>query len=181
MIDEQLQAKLVELGAKEFTKHDGANALHAIETIERIVGTELPVSLVKILLKFPNCVCFENGAIFEPQSSTQRIGGNDCKSLDFLYGRSSDDWVGILETTLSYRRHDFFPAGFITIGDAGGGNQICLEVKSGKICYWRHDVGSDVNECLVPIAENFATFFSSLRPEEPTLYSDEDLGTFTWL
>ena len=113
---------------------------------------QLPPELLSLLEKIGGPVVFEQGANFIPCSPSGRENSNGHLSLDVLYGLTGG--VDGLATRHSMTRHDL-PSNVTPIGEAPGGGQICLELGSGKIAFWKHDVSQD--EAVTEIAKDMVS------------------------
>lgn len=153
----------------------GARCLDPVKELaetEQLLGISLPYGLRSLLLKYGGALVFGNGARFIPDQRSGREGADGFLSLVSLYGLG-DDENGLRAIYRVYEA-EVSPK-IIMIGDASGGDQICIEKNSGEIFYWRHDV--DANDvALTLIAGNFQEFAERLLPDSSDLQNCSDLG-----
>lgn len=152
------------LGATTYSSSKAENH-HSLLSAEKELGIKFPKLLSKLFEKYNDAISFENGAIFKPRQLSGLEGKDGFLSLDFIYGLGANENLGLIENNSSLSKHDFFPDSLITIGDAGGGNQICFDKKTSKIVFWKHDVGSDPSNSVSEIARNFTNFLNLLKPD----------------
>ena len=65
---------------------------------------------------------------------------------------------------------DQIPTGFLPFAEAAGGNQICIDIKTGAILFWDHESEPNAQE-LFFIAKSISDFLKILR-ESPSSESD---------
>lgn len=146
------------LGARALKNSQDAGA--AIREFERRMGFQLPAELFLLLAEVEGAVVFDRGAWFVPLVFSGRESGNGRLSLEVLYGGARGP-NGLAER-YDMLKHEL-PAGIFSIGEAPGGDQICLEKKSQKVLFWKHDVSPD--KAITEIASDVASFFEALEPE----------------
>ena len=127
-----------------------------LEFVERALGSRLPDGLRILLLKFVDPIIFDADVSFRPAERSRWEDTNGLLSLEILYGLTDDDW-SLIKMNDTYRGR--IPSEFIAIGDAGGGNQICLDTATGRVLFWDHEARSGG---LSTIAESFDEFSSAL-------------------
>lgn len=150
---------LKQLQARVLNESGSPQTLSEVETTLSFSFTGY---LREVLKKYEGPVVFDNGAKFKPNEKTPVDDELGYQSIEVLYGLSSGD-NGILEKYKMYK--DQIPDGFISIGEAPGGNQICIEIQSLKVFFWHHESIAD-SESLYEIASNFDEFFSRLEPDD---------------
>ena len=132
---------------------------------ESQTGIRLPYELSSLLEEIGGTVIFDHGAKFIPSSPSGRENEGGYLSLDVLYGFSTGlDGLAERHTMTE----DDLPPKVIPIGEAPGGDQICLDLESGIILFWKHDV--EQSEAITAIASDITEFFASLEP-----YADREL------
>jgi hypothetical protein len=148
------------LGAKAFGKVSN-QPQSDLEATERELSVSLPGELREVLVSFGAAVVFEKGAMFKPNQPTSMEDSEGLLSLDVLYGVASGDH-GLRKQNATFR--DQIGPALVAIGDAGGGDQVCLEKTSGRILFWYHEANTD-EESLFEIAPDFVSFMQRLEPE----------------
>lgn len=138
------------------------NPTAALAETERALDLALPGALRDLLSAYGGALLFDNGARFRPDHPSGREGRDGCLSLVSLYGPGDDD-NGLRAMNRNYERQ--VPPMMAVIGDAPGGDQVCLERSSGQIYLWLHDAEDD-EASLSPVAPGFEEFVSRLHPEE---------------
>ena len=138
----------------------GGGAADAISKLEKKAGMLLPTELTSLLKEIRNAVVFDSGAKFVPSNSTGRENAEGYLSVEVIYGGQSSS-NGLDERNLVLK--DKMPPGLIAIGEAPGGDQICLEKGSSKVFFWKHDV--ETGESVTEIASNMASFLNALEPD----------------
>jgi len=160
MTPEAIKSKMVELGAEVL---DGIadNPRFKLDDIKNKLSYLPSPTHETILLGWPGTIVFNQGAIFKPKENSPVDPESGFQRLESLYGLA-DDKGNILRKNKML--HDQIPDRYIAIGDAPGGNEICVDRETRKIVFWYHEA-SDENESLFEIANSFDEFFNSLRPD----------------
>ncbi|QDU95706.1 SMI1/KNR4 family protein [Lignipirellula cremea] len=165
--------KLSHLGAKLFGEK-AKDLEAAIQSVEQILP--MSDSFRELLLAFGGAIWFDNGARFRPQSPNPQTDEDGYNSLDVLYG------LGDGEDSIEQRIEQYdgeLPESFVAIGEAPGGNQICVG-GDGVVYFWDHE--SLRNDQTWPIAGSVDEFIAMLEidDEEPG-DSDGVIESEAWL
>ena len=56
------------------------------------------------------------------------------------------------------------PRGSLPVADAEGGNLVLLDLESGAVMFWDHELEDDLDEAVNEIAPDFAVFLRGLKP-----------------
>ena len=132
----------------------------SISEFEQKIGVSFPVELLSLLNDIGDAVVFDRGAKFVPLEYSGREDTDGYLSIEVLYGGISG--VNGLCDRYSMLK-DQIPLGLIAIGEAPGGDQICLEQASLKVIFWKHDV--EAGRSVTEIAKSITSFFESLEPD----------------
>ncbi|WP_457242435.1 SMI1/KNR4 family protein [Pseudomonas chlororaphis] len=62
---------------------------------------------------------------------------------------------------------------FYTFGESGGGDQFCVNKKTGEVYYWYHEAKDDASSLFL-IAPSFIDFFEHLVPDNDENDSKDD-------
>lgn len=156
-----VQSNLASLKAIPWTPPGGAQP-ERIEDIEARWGVTLPGGLKALLQAQPLPIAFDAMIRFVPAAANPWAGRDGKLGLDLLYGAVGGDYGlnRINETFL-----DNIPGHCFVIGASGGGNQICLDRKTGALLFWDHEALTDA-ESLFRIADGFDAFVALLEAEE---------------
>ena len=162
MISETVKSKMADLGAKILNGIANNPRSKFEEMKNELSYSPSPVHKT-ILLDWPGTIVFGRGAIFKPAESSPVDPESGFQSLEVLYGLA-DDQNNIIRKNRVF--HDqVSDSRYIAIGDAPGGNQICVDRKTGKVLFWYHEAPDEDNS-LFEIAQSFEEFFKSLQPDE---------------
>ncbi|WP_082741946.1 SMI1/KNR4 family protein [Burkholderia sp. MSMB1072] len=164
--------KLSQLGATPIDAPENRKA-QLLATVESEVGP-LPDDYRKMLLYFGGDIEFKSFIKFRSDEPSPWAAKDGTDSVEMLYGLSSKYGSSILEMFDTYKGR--IPADWIPIGEAPGGNQVCLKVRpSGgdqSIGFWDHE--SEVGPGLPPssdgltiITNSLQDFINRLTPEDP--------------
>lgn len=153
--------------AIEIIKPNSRVGLADIQAFEVLFGEKLPEDYKSFLCKF-------NGG--KPESNEFDISG---------MGRSGgvSNFFGLLESRrpgdLLYEQQplrDRVPAKYLVIGNAAGGNSICVSLRQdtfGQVFFWDHELEADEGEPpsfdnLFKIGDSFVVFFEGLKKFNPS-------------
>jgi hypothetical protein len=128
---------------------------------------QIPDLLRDLLIHFRTAVIFDEQVKFKPNSRSGVEDADGYLSLEILYGPSADT-NSIRGRVSTYE--GLMPPGIVPIGEAPGGDQICLETRTGRILLWLHEARSEPEVCS-EIAESFEQFVAKLqvlRKSEPS-------------
>jgi len=156
-------ANLEKLGAQIY----GATSMNPqqdIETLEKKFGVSLPLEFSEIFCHFGGAITFEKGAKFKPDEKTPWDDENGYQSLEIIYG------IGESKNSIAFQQshyQDQLPERVLVIGEAPGGNQICLGF-GGEVFFWNHE--KDFKHGHYLIASSFSKFLHMLEP------GDEEIG-----
>ncbi len=140
------------------------------EQIRSELSISLPNEYVSVLKFYSGSIVFDNGAAFKPKQKTPVDSSNNFQSLEVLYGLSGDS--NLIKINKMYK--DQIPAGFITIGEAVGGNQICISINGGGIYFWFHEAKYS-DESLFLVSNSLDDFINSLMVDDPQLECTRDI------
>lgn len=140
------------------------NTAASIANFESRIGAKIPTELASILIEIGNAVLFDNGAKFIPSNPCGREDANGYLSVEVFYGGATGPNGLEYENT---RLEGQMPPDLIAIGEAAGGDQICLSKISPKLFFWKHDVEFDTSTS--EIADDITTFLDTLKPENNTI------------
>ncbi|MBK1790876.1 SMI1/KNR4 family protein [Persicirhabdus sediminis] len=134
-----------------------------VDAFQNQYNIQLPASLLFALKEIGSAVMCSK--IFKPIQSTGLTGDDAYLDiLSFYCGalKGSDSLGGANKTFAGRMSPDL-----VVIADASGGDQICIDVKTSKVYYWRHDAcEGELSEIL--IADSFDAFIDRLEtPVEP--------------
>ncbi len=145
------------LGAKLFGKKtsDVDAALTAVEPL-------FPLSprFREILVEFGGAVVFDNGAKYKPDEATPFTKVDGYNSLEMLYGLGSEK-NSITKALLRHKRE--LPLHFVPIGEAPGGNLLCVNAAGG-VFLWDHE--SERGDGVWQVAASLDHFLEGLEPDE---------------
>ncbi|WP_175830539.1 SMI1/KNR4 family protein [Burkholderia cepacia] len=163
--------KLSQLGATP-NKLSSETKMRLLASVEAEVGP-LPDDYRNLLLHFGGDIEFNSLIKFRSDEPSPWVAQDGTDSLELLYGLSSKYGSTILERVETYKGR--IPADWIPIGEAPGGNQVCLRIHpSGvrSVEFWDHE--SEVGPGLPPrgtgltkITDTLQEFVSRLTPEDP--------------
>lgn len=171
--------KLSRLGA---TPADVSGELTAarLKSLEAATGV-LPEDYTNLLLHFGGDIEFSAIVAYRPDVPSPWTSDDGRDTLEMLYGLESKYGLSVLEMYNRYRTR--IPTGWIPIGAAPGGNQICLYIRdraSAHVGFWDH--GSEVAPGLSPrsdgltsIAVSLQNFVDRLTPEKPSTNVPDDV------
>ena len=129
--------------------------------VEQELSWTIPDQLATLLVQVNGCaVVFEHGAEFIPDEKTGLEDKSGRLSLDSLHGLS-DTVHGLRAKNTMYLEQ--IPAELRVIGDASGGDQVCLDTNSGCVVYWWHEGPLEKNTFC--IADNLTKFLEKLSPD----------------
>jgi hypothetical protein len=167
--------KFVELGARPFGAERSADALGELARVEQQLGVKLPQDYRDYLIAYAAPILFEHGAKFRPDERTPLADHAGFQSLEILYGPVAGE-QGLVHKNQQYREQ---LAEHITIGEAPGGNQICLS-RSGAIYFWHHEAAEGT--AFYRIAPSFGDFVARLVADEGEIGSTEGvIESESWL
>lgn len=136
----------------------------AIRTVARTTpqclpnGQTLDLHLMEIINDFGGAITFNRGAKLEILHHTKRKKF----VIDLIYGTNSDD------SNVYYKAEMYehqLPPEFYAFGEASGGDQFCLNSKSGNVFYWFHD-SIDEGDAMVCLDCNLMQFINKLSPDD---------------
>ena len=139
----------------------------AIKSVEQI----LPVSdsYRELLLAFGGAVVFDKGAKFTPDEQSPLNDKDGYQSLEVLFGLGNGK--GSIEQKAKQYAGEL-PASFVPIGDASGGNLICVD-GNGVVHLWDHE--SQRNEGTWRIATSMDELLRRLEPDDSEIGSAEGI------
>jgi hypothetical protein len=133
----------------------------ALDLLQQFLGFKLPNEYIEFLRFSGGARIYQN--TYSPINQEERV------SIDCLYGLNQTDhnYDFVYHLKLYAAR---IPSHFITIGDDGGGNQICLGVKGpdrNKVYLWDHEFEADdgetpTKENMTLITHSFTDFINNL-------------------
>ncbi|MFV8847337.1 SMI1/KNR4 family protein [Serratia fonticola] len=140
-----------------------------------------PKKYLKLLKKYTGGIFFENGAKYAIDTNIPNISLGYIDVI-FLYGISDDD------NGLAYRINMYssnIPSEYYPLGESSGGDQVCINKKTGEIFFWWHEAQTD-SESLYFLSSNIESFIDGLTPiegseEEPDNIIDKVDTSKTWL
>lgn len=141
----------------------------------------LPKKYLRLLKKYNGGVFFENGAKYAISNNIPNISLGYIDVI-FLYGLSDDD-NGLLYRINMYASN--IPSEYYPLGESSGGDQICINKKTGEIYFWWHEAPTDP-ESLYFLSKNIESFIDGLTPieggeEGPDNIIDKVDTSKTWL
>ncbi|OXJ32039.1 hypothetical protein CFB82_21560 [Burkholderia sp. HI2714] len=146
---------------------------HLLADLEAQVGP-LPDDYRNLLHHFGGDIEFTSFIKFRTDEPSPWAAEDGTDALEILYGLVSKYGLSMLQMFETYKGR--IPAGWIPIGEAPGGNQICLRIDtsddSQSVGFWDHE--SEVGPGLMPsgsgltkIAGSIGDFVSRLTREGP--------------
>ncbi|WP_175816942.1 SMI1/KNR4 family protein [Burkholderia diffusa] len=164
--------KLSQLGAIP-NELSSERKMQLLASLEAEVGP-LPDDYRNLLLHFGGDVEFNSLIKFRSDEPSPWAADDGTDSLELLYGLSSKYGSAMLERFETYKGR--IPADWIPIGEAPGGNQVCLRISplggAHSVEFWDHE--SEVGPGLPPhgtgltrITDTLQDFVSRLTPEDP--------------
>ena len=127
-------------------KDPSLTSMADIKNFERNLGKLLPENYKEFLLNY-------NGA--KPESNTFKIGiDNDC---------GVDRFIPISKIIDEAKNIDHAYTSQIPIAWAEGGNYILLDLETGKISFWDHEIP----EGQVELAPDINSFIDQIEPFDP--------------
>ena len=155
---------------------------------EIVIAAKLPQSYTEFIKYYQSTIVFELDVCFHPLNATPWDKKDGTQDLELLYGIiHSDQNLHNAYKTYATR----MPSSIIPIGEASGGNLICLDVSNEHNCqvyFWDHE-----NECLITgsnktdynnlylIAETFPDFLSRLQTKVGNTDKSGDGIVGVWL
>ena len=151
-----LDEKLKQLGASLF----GQRAENE-EVAQKPPATpfKIPKLLHEVIASIGGPVFFDNGAIFKPSESCPLCDSDGYLRLGLIFGFGSGKH-GIQHQRERYEGE--IPESLLPIGDAPGGNLICINSEH-QVYLWDHE--SDRDEEVYLVASSMESFFDSLEPD----------------
>lgn len=140
-----------------------------IAQLEKELNFSFSGSFREILVNFGGAVIFDNEVRFKPIQETTLEDSSGKHGLEIIYGIAGDQ-NGIKEKNDTYREQ--LSDRFIAIGEAAGGNLICLERLSGRVFFWHHEATAN-EKSLFLVAENMEEFLASLDVSVEADMADE--------
>jgi len=139
----------------------------AIKSAEQILTVS--DSYRDVLLTFGGAIVFGNGAKFTCDEQSPLNDKDGYQSLEVLYGLGNGK-NSIEKKAAQYA--DELPASFVPIGEASGGNLICVD-GGGAVHLWDHE--SQRNEGTWRIATSVDEFLKRLKPDDSGIGSTEGI------
>ena len=118
--------KLTQLGAEQMVVPEERKA-QLLTALEVELGP-LPDDYRKLLLHFGADIEFNSFIKFHSDEPSPWAADDGTESLEVLYGLSSKYGATMLEMFETYKGR--IPADWIPIGEAPGGNQVCLKIRA---------------------------------------------------
>jgi hypothetical protein len=145
------------------------NVAEDLAAVQRALSVTLPAELVELLVTTGSALMFDEGARFKPDEPSGIEDDEGFQGFSMIYGLADDEY-GLREINETYR--DQFPCELVAIGEAPGGNQICLDPESGQVVFWNHEAETD-DASLSLIANDLASFLARLEPDNPPMTDDD--------
>ncbi|NTY35912.1 SMI1/KNR4 family protein [Burkholderia diffusa] len=169
---EAMMDKLSQLGATPIDQPLKAK-MQMLVDLEAEVG-RLPDDYRNLLMHFGGDIEFHSSIKFHADEPSPWAAEDRTDSLEILYGLKSKYGLSMLRMVATYKGR--IPVGWIPIGEAPGGNQICLMIhpsgSSQSVEFWDHE--SEVGPGLPPsgdgltkVASSLQDFVNRLTPENP--------------
>jgi hypothetical protein len=152
-----LYAKLLELGCKELPSTLTEDA-YSLSELSLLLSVDFPPILKELYSLHARTMIFEKGAVFKPVEATPVDDTEGFQELEILYGLNKGP-TGLFQKNKMYSQQ--FPEGFLTIGGAPGGNQICMHRKNPKVSFFYHEAQIE-GTAFYEIAETLETFLQHL-------------------
>jgi len=152
--------KLEKIGAKAFKKLKNNKVPDLIE-IEKKLNMEFSNTHKRILSDYKSSIIFTNDIRYKPNIQTPMTTSDGYQSLYILYG-IIDESKSLLKKNKQYK--NILPKFLITIGETLSEDQICLDIKNGRILYWYHEAFSEDNQ-VFEIANSFEEFILKLEED----------------
>lgn len=152
---------LKQLGAHVLQVDEVLNTENELKKIESALNIEFSETHKSILNEFGGAVVFNEGAKYKPKIQSPVDDSQEFQNIEVLYGVLDDD-NGLISRNRMYSRQ--LPPSVITIGEAPGGNQICIDRKDGRILFWYHEAENE-HKMLFEITPSFDEFLSQLEPD----------------
>ena len=180
--------KFRKLGARSM-RDDVADVAAAAVQLRDAVGEGLPETYLAILQDYRGAVVFERSVAYRPIQRSPFDRKDGTQGFEVLYGlgTGANSVIAALDT---YRGR--VPASALPIGEAPGGNQICLILsgtKRGQVFFWDHDherqiTGHDGNDFgnMYLIANDVEDFVARLGVQpEPSAGGGGIIESESWL
>ncbi|PMY59516.1 MULTISPECIES: SMI1/KNR4 family protein [Pseudomonas] len=133
-------------------------------------GSEISEDLKRLLSNFQTAIVFSNGAKFKTPKKMPIGDNNGFVYLDIIYGLAPD-------SNNIYYKNEMYSSqinrAFYTFGESGGGDQFCVNKKTGEVYYWYHEAKDDASSLFL-IAPSFIDFFEHLVPDNDESDSKDD-------
>jgi hypothetical protein len=152
---QMIQSLVSELGARLLGEKAG-DLNKSVKTAEQMVA--MSANYRDLLLEFGGAIWFDNGARYRPESPNNLTGSDGYNDLEILFGLGNGE-NGIERKAAQYAGE--LPASFVPIGEAAGGNLICMNGE-GAVFFWDHE--SPRHEPTWRIAASIDEFLRRLEP-----------------
>ena len=157
---------VAQLGAR-LLGEKAADLDSALKSVERM----LPASdrYREMLMAFGGAVVFDKGAKFTSDVRSPLNHKDGRQSLEVLYG------LGSGKHSIEYqaaRYENELPTSFVPIGEAPGGNLICVD-NGGIVYLWDHE--SHPDEGLWRVSSSLDAFIGRLEPDDSGIGSTKDI------
>ena len=120
------------LGARTLKRVQPANIEDIIKEVETTLKAKLPNTYKLILNNFNGSIVFDNGAKYKAKIKSPMADSLGFQDLEVIYGVLESDNDLIAKNIMFYKQ---LPLSVITIGEASGGDQICMNRESGHILF----------------------------------------------
>ena len=145
-----------------------------IRRLEKGLGFRLPSQLRDAFKAFGAAIAFDADVTFVPLELSGMEDDEGELSVDMFYGPCPGEH-GIEDANRIYRGEQV-PSGFAVLAPSNFGDQICIEVSSGRIFFWHHEAERD-DQILFLAAQSFDALLAALRVKPEV---DVDLSGVIW-
>lgn len=149
--------KMLQTGARLLGEAED-NCTASLRDLKKLIP--VPISYSKMLASVGGAIVFDRGAKIKSIETSPLDDRNGYQSIELIYGLGSGRH-SILHQKNVYEGE--LPPFFVPIGEASGGNLICVG-KSGSVHLWDHE--SAGNGGVWRIADTIEEFFERIEPDE---------------
>jgi len=135
------------------------------QELPALVGHQIPPGFLDFIRMFPNTGMFDAGTVVV--EGIERFTGNDDGTylVNMLFASCADERYDLLEIARRPPYECSPPRYLLQIGDDGGGNSFCLDLRPetfGRVLYWDQEVCSEKSGMHL-VSRDFASFVEALR------------------
>ena len=131
-----------------------------IRRLEKQLGFALPSQLRDAFKAFGAAIEFDGDVTFVPLEASGVEDERGELALDMFYGPCPGEHS--LESANRMYRGEQVPSNFAVLASSNSGDQLCIEVSSGRIFFWHHEAEHE-DEMLFLAAQSFEELLKALR------------------